>query len=99
MYEFAETKYQALKALGVEQDTYSAIAVPSLLEKLPEQLQLTITRGEDHHKWNLHQLLDMLGHEIELHKEYNKNTTREEPSRQLQKKTTMHAGKQTVPFV
>lgn len=50
MYEFAETKYQALKALGVEQDTYSAIAVPSLLEKLPEQLQLMITRGEDHHK-------------------------------------------------
>ena len=50
MYDFAETKHRALKALGVEQDTYAAIVVPSLLEKLPEQLRLTITRGEDHHE-------------------------------------------------
>lgn len=49
----------------MEQDTYAAIVVPSLLEKLPEQLQLTIIRG-DHHEWNLEQLLQTLGHEVEL---------------------------------
>ena len=32
----------------MEQDTYAAIVVPLLLEKLPEQLRLTIKRGEDH---------------------------------------------------
>lgn len=68
MYDFA------LEALGMDQDSYSAIVVPSLLEKLPEQLRLTITRGEDHHEWNLQQLLETLGHEIELREEYNKNT-------------------------
>ena len=31
MYDFAETKHRALGALGVEQDTYAAIVVPSLL--------------------------------------------------------------------
>ena len=46
MYDFAETKHQAL---GVEQDTYAAIVVPLLLKKLPEQLRLTIKRGEHHH--------------------------------------------------
>ena len=60
MYDFAETKYRALEALGVDQETYSAIVVPSLLKKLPEQLRLTITWGEDHHEWNLEQLLDVL---------------------------------------
>ena len=73
MYDFAETKHQALEALGVDQDSYSAILVPSLLEKLSEQLRLTITRGEDHHEWNLQQLLQTLGHKIELREEYNKN--------------------------
>lgn len=95
MYDFAETKHRALEALGVGQDSYSAIVVPSLLEKLPEQLRLTITRGEDHHEWNLQQLLETLGHEIELREEYNKNSRpargpRDEP----RKRTTMHAGKQ-----
>ena len=71
MYDFAETMHRALEALGVDQDSYSAIVMPSLLEKLPEQPRLTITRGEDHHEWNLQQLLQTLGHKIELREEYN----------------------------
>ena len=74
MYNFAETKHRALEALGMDQDSYSAIVAPSLLEKLPEQLRLTITRGEDHHEWKLQQLLEVLGNEVELRDEYNKNT-------------------------
>lgn len=70
MYDFAETKYR----VGVEQDTYAAIVLPSLLEKLFEQPRLTITRGEDHHEWNLEQLLKTPEHEIVLREEYSKNT-------------------------
>ena len=94
MYDFAETKLRALEALGVEQDTYAAIVVPSLLEKLPEQLRLTITRGEDHHEWDLEQLLQTLGHEVELREEYNKNT-RHARSPRDDKRTIMYAGKET----
>lgn len=94
MYDFAETKHRALEALGVEQDTYAAIVVPSLLEKLPEQLRLTITRGEDHHEWDLERLLQTLGHEVELREEYNKNT-RHARSPRDDKRTTMYAGKET----
>ena len=57
MYDIAKTKYRALEVLGVHQETYSAIVVASLSEKLPEELRLIITRGEDHHEWNLEQLL------------------------------------------
>jgi len=94
MYDFAKTKHQALEALGVEQDACAAIVVPSLLEKLPEQLQITITRGEDHHEWNPEQLLETLGHEVELCEEYNKNT-RHARSPRDDKRTTMYAGKET----
>ena len=95
MYHFAETKYRALEALGVEQDTYAAIVVPSLLEKLPEQLRLTITRGEDHHAWDLEQLLETLGREVEPREEYNKNTRPTRSPRDDSRKTTMYAGKDT----
>ena len=96
MYDVAETKYRALEALGVDQETYSAIVVPSLLEKLPEQLRLTITRGEDHHEWNLEQLLNVLGHEVELREEYNRSArhARSPRDESMKKKHTMHTGKQ-----
>jgi len=74
MYDFAETKYHALEALGVDQSTYSAIVVPSLLEKTPEQLRLTITRGQNHQDWNLKELLEAPKREIELREKYDKNT-------------------------
>ena len=96
MYDFAETKYRALEALGIDQETYSTIVVPSLLEKLPEKLWLTITRGEDHHEWNQEQLLDVLGHEVELREEYNRiaRHLRSPRDESMKKKHTMHTGKQ-----
>ena len=96
MYDFAETKYRALEALGVDQETYSAIVVPSLLKKLPEQLRLTITWGEDHHEWNLEQLLNVLGHKVELREDYYRSArhTRGPCDESMKKKHTMNTGKQ-----
>ena len=70
--------------------------VPSLLEKLPEQLRLTITRGEDHYEWNLEHLLDVLGYEVELREEYNRSErhARSPRDESMKKKHTMHTGKQ-----
>ena len=96
MYEFAETKYRALEALGVDQEIYSAIVVRSLLKKLPEQLRLTITWGEDHHEWNLEQLLNVLGHKVELREDYYRSArhTRGPCDESMKKKHTMNTGKQ-----
>ena len=38
LYDFAETKYRALQALGVEETNYSEIVVPMLLEKIPDSI-------------------------------------------------------------
>ena len=96
MYDCAKTKYRALEALGVDQETYSAIVVPSLLKKLPEQLRLTITWGEDHHEWNLEQLLDVLGHKVELREDYNRSArhARSPCDESMKKKHAMNTRKQ-----
>ena len=96
MYDFAETKYRALEALGVDQETSSAIVVPSLLKKLPEQLRSTITWGEDHHEWNLVQLLDVQGHKVELQEDYNRSArnARSPCDESMKKKHTTNTRKQ-----
>ena len=47
LYDTVETHYRGLVALGVDEETYSSIVVPAILEKLPESLRLTITRGRE----------------------------------------------------
>lgn len=50
----------------MDETTYSSIVVPSVLEKLPENLRLTITRAEDYRNWSLKDLLQRLVVEVEL---------------------------------
>ena len=98
MYDFVETKHRALQALELDEGTYSAIVVPSILEKLPHALRLTTTRGEpDHHDWSLGDLLKALGQEVELREEYDTNNERRARNTQgdFRKKnlSTLHAGR------
>ena len=99
LYDFLETKHRALQALEVDESTYSAIVVPSVLEKLPHALRLTITRGKEHQLWNLSDLLKALGGEIELREEYNDNTRHRDFRKRsdVPPSTTMYveAGKET----
>ena len=88
LYDFLEAKYRALQALGVDESTYSTIVVPPVLEKLPHPLRLTITRGKEHQLWNLKDLLEALGDEVELREEYN-DSTRQSHARDFRKRTDL----------
>lgn len=44
LYDFTKTKYRALQAMGVDEETYSAILVPMLLEKIPDSIRLNHKR-------------------------------------------------------
>ena len=94
LYDFLETKHRALQALEVDESV-----VPSVLEKLPHALRLTITRGKEHQLWNLSDLLKALGGEIELREEYNDNTRHRDFRKRsdVPLSTTMYveAGKET----
>ena len=45
LYDFAETKYRVLQALGVDEKNYSKVVFLTLLEKIPDSICLTITQG------------------------------------------------------
>ena len=69
-----ETHYRGLNALGIDENTYAAIVVPVILQKLPEDIQLTITRGNDHCEWTVETMLEHLLSEIELREEHTRDT-------------------------
>ena len=65
-FDTVETNFRGLEALGVEKETYSEIVVPTVLNKLPEVVRLTITRDKEHLKWNVKDFVDALQAEVEL---------------------------------
>ena len=67
-YDDVETHFRGLQALGVDQETYSSILVPVLMDKLPDSVQINMIRfGDSNHlEWDLEEMLDALGKEIEI---------------------------------
>ena len=50
----------------MDESAYSSIVVPTRLEKLPEEVQLTWTRGEAFRQWTVKNLVDRLRQEVDL---------------------------------
>ena len=71
-YDAIETHHRGLQALNVEQDKYATIVVPSLMDKLPETVRLSLLRGKRHEEWNVDDLLNELVLEVELREEHTK---------------------------
>jgi hypothetical protein len=71
LYDSCEANNRALKALGVNEDSYSGIVVPTIMEKLPEQFHLTITRGKNFLEWSMEEMLDAFEKELELREAHN----------------------------
>ena len=69
LYDKIECHYRGLIALKVDEATYSSIVVPTLLEKLPESVRLTMTRGKNFKEWTMDDLLKHLLVEVELREE------------------------------
>jgi hypothetical protein len=77
LYDKIECHYRGLVALKVDQGTYSSIVVPALLDKLPDGIRITMSRGEDFKNWTMKNLLDQLLVEVELREEVVVPTTNE----------------------
>ena len=98
MYDFVESKFRSLEALEIDQTTYATFVVPSLLEKLPDSLRITMTRGEEHHAWDVEKFLKELGDEVDLREEYERKpqSQRDERHRKGDRQwRTMFAGRES----
>ena len=47
LFDDCEAHFRGLQALGVDKNTYSSVVVAALMQKLPENFCLMITRGEE----------------------------------------------------
>jgi len=57
LYDTIKVHHQGLEALNVDASTYEGIVVPAIVGKLSVGVRLQITRGKNHHKWEMEILL------------------------------------------
>ena len=66
---------------------YSSIVVPVLMKKLPENIKLVITRGnEESQHWKVEQFLEALLREVELREVHSRSTR---PTPEVKRKPEM----------
>ena len=70
LFHECESHFRGLTALGVEENTYSTIVVPAIMQKLPESFRLTITRGEEFLTWSMKRMLQAFFKELELREDH-----------------------------
>ena len=65
IYDKVEANVRGLEALGIASDTYDSLLVPVMMNKLPEELRLIITRRFEGGIWHLDKLLKSFKEEVE----------------------------------
>ena len=77
-----EVIIRGLQSLSVDENTFGSLLVPILLEKLPEDIKLQVTRLISSEIWDLRELLQLLSKEIEAREKCAFSTNRDKVSGQ-----------------
>ena len=64
LFDIIESQIRALQALGVESTSYGSLLTPVILEKLPNEMKLIISRKLDKEVWELSDLLQVIKDEL-----------------------------------
>ena len=87
LYDVIETHYRGLEALGVDRTSYSAIVVPTLMDKIPDAVRLNMIRGaRAHDDWELNEMLDAFREELEIRERHVPMFTSEAKTRPMEKR-------------
>ena len=65
LFDSVESHVRGLKALGVAAQTYGGLFTSVLVNKLPPELRLLVTREMTERHWDLERLMKVLEHEID----------------------------------
>ena len=66
LYDYIETHIRSLRSLGVESSSYGTLLASILINKIPEELQLIVSRKNGAKDWNLDSLMVILGEELQV---------------------------------
>ena len=80
-----EVIIRGLQSLSVAESTFGSLLIPILLEKLPEDIKLQVTRLISSEIWDLRELLQLLSKEIEAREKCAFSTNRDKVSGQSEK--------------
>ena len=71
LLDFTETHYRGLEAMSVDEDSYSAIEVPVLLDKIPEAVKLNMIHSTNsRQEWRVREMLRVFGNKVEVREEH-----------------------------
>jgi hypothetical protein len=65
LYDQIEVNVRSLQALGVSAEMYGSLLIPVLMEKIPNEFQLIISRQMKSDTWDITKLLDIFKEELE----------------------------------
>ena len=65
LYDEMEIHIRSLQSLGVSSESYGTLLVPVILNKIPEELRLLISRKFDKDKWEVSEILMAFKEELE----------------------------------
>ena len=66
-YDDVESHVRRLSTLGIEMENYGALISTLILEKLPPELKLAITRNIKENTWDLAKVLKLINFQIRAH--------------------------------
>ena len=64
LYDLVESHVRSLKSLGVSSDSYGTLLASVLVNKLPMEIRLIVSRKVDEDSWNLDAMLGVVGEEL-----------------------------------
>ena len=64
LYDLVESHVRSLKSLGVSSDSYGTLLASVLVNKLPTEIRLIVSRKVDEDSWNLDAMLGVVGEEL-----------------------------------
>ncbi|CAB3994168.1 Hypothetical predicted protein, partial [Paramuricea clavata] len=77
LYDTVESHIRAFKSLGVQAETYGNLLCSMLLNKLPQELCIIVSREVQGDVWELGHLLELIEKELEARERATANTNRE----------------------
>jgi len=60
LYDVVESQVRSLKSLGVAAESYVGLLASVLMNKLPQELRLMLSRQVNEDAWNLDELMEVM---------------------------------------
>lgn len=81
LYDLVESHTRSLKSLGVTAESYGSLLSPVLLNKLPSEVRLIVSREVPENEWGLDKLMEMVGKELEARERIATNSSQTQQRR------------------